>query len=49
MALVTCPKLAQCPFFHDRLKGMPAIAEMMTSSPIKPSEWRPFSTATEPR
>ncbi len=27
-----CPKLAQCPFFNDRFKQMPAIAEMAKNS-----------------
>jgi hypothetical protein len=31
-AIMACPHLPKCPFFNDRMGGMPALADMMKRS-----------------
>jgi hypothetical protein len=33
-----CPKLSKCPFFNDRMRNMPAVAEMVKNSYCRSTE-----------
>jgi len=33
-----CPKLENCPFFNDRMRNMPAVAEMVKKSYCRSAE-----------